>query len=121
MPGMRLGGSSIIRLMYLRSDTRPSLIARASMRRPRCQVVRMVKKIAPTTSGNQPPLMILVRFAAKNVSSTVMNTLAPGIDDPQRLSPQRPEDDEREERVGGEDGAAARCRRRSRAPSATGT
>ena len=39
----------------------------------------MVKKIAPTTSGNQPPLKSLVRLAAKNVSSTSMKKLAPGM------------------------------------------
>ena len=78
VPGMRFGRSSIIRLMYRRSDTRSSFIARASISRPRCQVVRIVKKIAPTTSGNHPPLMILPRFAAKNVSSIEMKNAAPG-------------------------------------------
>ena len=33
--------------------------------RPRAQVVRKVKAIAPTSSGNQPPSGILVRFEAK--------------------------------------------------------
>ena len=79
LPGMRFGGSSIIRLMYRRSDTRSSRIARRQRSRPRCQVVRMVKNIAPTTSGNQPPLKILVRFAAKNVSSIEMKNAAPGM------------------------------------------
>ena len=39
----------------------------------------MVKKTAPTTSGNQPPLRILVRLAAKNVSSIEMKNAAPGM------------------------------------------
>ena len=38
-----------------------------------------MKKIAPTTSGNQPPWNTLVRLAAKNVSSTVRNSVAPGM------------------------------------------
>ena len=38
-----------------------------------------MKAPAPTTSGSQPPLTILVRLAAKNVSSMVRNTAAPAI------------------------------------------
>ena len=103
LPGMRFGGSSIIRLMYRRSDTRSSFIARPSMSRPRCQVVRIVKKIAPTTSGNHPPLRIFVRFAAKNVSSIEMKNAAPGTTIRSGFRHSDPEHDEREERVGGED------------------
>jgi hypothetical protein len=42
----------------------PSSRARRS-RRPRAQVVSKVKAIAATSSGNQPPSGILVRFDAK--------------------------------------------------------
>ena len=47
--------------------------------RPFCQVVSTLNTPRAIASGNQPPWKTLVRFAAKNVRSTIRNATAPLI------------------------------------------
>ena len=55
--------------------------------RPRCQVVKMVKVMTPISSGNHAPWVSLVRLAAKNSRSMVMQRAAAREHERQRPSP----------------------------------
>ena len=78
-------------------SSRPRL--RLTISRPRRQVIRIVKTIAATASGNQPPCTTLVRLAAKNVTSIAEEDGAAERDPAPRLVPQQPRDGEEQDRV----------------------
>ncbi len=71
--GTRFAPDSAVRTRSTRPSGRARFFAWISST-PRCQVLRTKKIAAPSTSGNQPPSLILVALAPKNSASTRKNT-----------------------------------------------
>ena len=65
-----------------RSGPSSSIRRSVTISRPRCHVVSTLNTSSAISSGNQPPCRTFVRFAAKNVRSTVSSAAAAGITSP---------------------------------------